>query len=783
MTALKPVSFFQHSRRVLLAFLVGVLFLSNSASVNAQGPTSDSYAKQLPAGSLRSHLPQALAPAQGAAAANIIQDPSFEAAYNTINVWGQFSTNFGTPLCIVADCGDGAGTATPRSGAVWAWFGGVPDGLEQSGVTQSVTLPSCGATLKFYFWIGRAAPGSDADDYFRVSLNREVQLFESNATQVNSYPGYKLVTINIAPGTYTPGTNVLVFESETTDQIVNFNMDDVALIPNCIMIAGHTGVAGTKITYTGGSTTTDSNGNYVFNIPAGWSGTVTPSRSGYRFSPPSKLYSNVVVSQLDQNFTPTALYTISGTTGVGWVTLSYTDGTPKTVTSAGNGDYSFIVPENWSGKVTPAHPCFTFSPASRNYDGVVSNQMARNYSPTAVPAANCTDINISVGGGDQGQFFVPPQGSTRASFAGLNNGPAQIESTDAVPLIGAERVIYKVNGVQTSFTELMGLPDGQLDTTYWLPWYNNVDLDTQLRIANATNTPAVVTVTIGGVEMPVLNLAAGESTRVSYPSVNDGPVKIESDQEIVAAERVIYKVNKVQTSFSEMMALPASQLGNVYWLPWYNNVDLDTQLRIANVTDQTASVQVFIGGVEMEGSRFDLEAGESTRLSFPGVNGGPVRIVSDRDLVASERVLYKVNGVNTSFSEMMAISASQLNTTYWLPWYNNVDLDTQLRFANTTGSIATVRIYVGGVEMNGSPFTLQAGESTRQSFAGINNGPVQITSDRKIVVAERVLYKVNGVNTSFSEMMALPNPLLDTIYWFPWYNNVDLDTQLRFGVP
>jgi hypothetical protein len=29
---------------------------------------------------------------------------------------------------------------------------------------------------------------------------------------------------------------------------------------------------------------------------------------------------------------------------------------------------------------------------------------------------------------------------------------------------------------------------------------------------------------------------------------------------------------------------------------------------------------------------------------------------------------------------MMALSNSQLNTTYWLPWYNNVDLDTQLRF-------------------------------------------------------------------------------------------------------
>ena len=61
-------------------------------------------------------------------------------------------------------------------------------------------------------------------------------------------------------------------------------------------------------------------------------------------------------------------------------------------------------------------------------------------------------------------------------------------------------------------------------------------------------------------------------------------MKIESNVNIVAAERVIYKVNNVNTSFSEMMALPNSQLDNIYWLPWYNNVDLDTQLRIANVS-------------------------------------------------------------------------------------------------------------------------------------------------------------------------------------------------------
>ena len=75
------------------------------------------------------------------------------------------------------------------------------------------------------------------------------------------------------------------------------------------------------------------------------------------------------------------------------------------------------------------------------------------------------------------------------------------------------------------------------------------------------------------------------------------------------------------------------------------------------------------------------------------------------------------------------------------------------------------------------------GESTRKSFLGVNGGPVKIESDQNIVAAERVIHKVNGVAVSFSEMMGLPDSQLDMKYWFPWYNNKDLDTQLRFGLP
>jgi hypothetical protein len=231
------------------------------------------------------------------------------------------------------------------------------------------------------------------------------------------------------------------------------------------------------------------------------------------------------------------------------------------------------------------------------------------------------------------------------------------------------------------------------------------------------------------------------------------------------------------------MGLPASQLDNLYWLPWYNNKDLNTQLRIANVSNSTATVHVTIGGQPVSGSPFTLTAGASIRKSFPGIDRGPVKIESNVNIVAAERVIYKVNGADTSFTELMALPAAKLSTTYWLPWYNSVDMDTQLRFANVSNSTASVQVFIGGQPMVGSPFTLTPGASKRISFAGINTGPVKIVSTQTLVAAERVIYKVNNIPTSFSEMLALPHSLLNTTHWLPWYNNVDLASQLRFAAP
>jgi bacillolysin len=403
---------------------------------------------------------------------------------------------------------------------------------------------------------------------------------------------------------------------------------------------------------------------------------------------------------------------------------------------------------------------------------------------TTLPAG-IAGIETFIGSTRRGSYSLGSGQSLREGYFGVDHGPVRLISTNDIPFLAAERLIYHVDGVNTSFSEMMALPESQLDMIYWLPWYNNTGLDTQLRFANVSGSTANVQVFIGGQQVPgsPFTLAPGASTRKSFPGIDSGPVKIVSTQNLVVAERVIYHVNGVPTSFTEMMALPNRQLDKTYWLPWYNNIGLDSQLRIANVSTSDATVRIFIGGSEMPGSPFTIGPGASTRKSFSGIDGGPVEIRSTQNIVVAERVIYKANGAPTSFTEIMALPASQLSNTYWLPWYNNLGLDTQLRIANLGTGSATIHVYIGGQEVSGSPFTVAPGASTRKSFPGIDRGPVEIVSNQNIVAAERVIYRANGSPTSFTEMMGLPDHLLGTVYWLPWYNNLGLDTQLRFGRP
>jgi hypothetical protein len=66
-----------------------------------------------------------------------------------------------------------------------------------------------------------------------------------------------------------------------------------------------TGVPGVTLTFShnGGTTTTDENGNYYHPVESGWTGTVTPSKEDYSFTPASREYTNVISKKTNQNYT------------------------------------------------------------------------------------------------------------------------------------------------------------------------------------------------------------------------------------------------------------------------------------------------------------------------------------------------------------------------------------------------------------------------------------------------------------------------------------------------
>ncbi len=105
-------------------------------------------------------------------------------------------------------------------------------------------------------------------------------------------------------------------------------------------ISGNAGVAGATLSYIDGTPkTVTADGTGAVQLPGShrlvWHGHAFQGR--LYFSPTSMTYTNVLSDQTAQNYTTSGvIFTISGNAGHAGVTLSYTDGTPKTATADGS---------------------------------------------------------------------------------------------------------------------------------------------------------------------------------------------------------------------------------------------------------------------------------------------------------------------------------------------------------------------------------------------------------------------------------------------------------------
>ena len=155
----------------------------------------------------------------------LLQDPSFEGGTPNAN-WTEASINFGTPLCDVAGCGNGGGTAGPRTGDWWAWFGGTT-ALEEGSVEQTVNIPAGSTTLQMYLWIGNHS-GSGQSDYVRVLVGG-TEVFRATDADTQYDAGYTLVSVDITA--QAGGSRVVRIEehNEAGADVFNANVDDVTI--------------------------------------------------------------------------------------------------------------------------------------------------------------------------------------------------------------------------------------------------------------------------------------------------------------------------------------------------------------------------------------------------------------------------------------------------------------------------------------------------------------------------------------------------------------------------
>ncbi len=154
---------------------------------------------------------------------------------------------------------------------------------------------------------------------------------------------------------------------------------------------GSNPLSGVTVTFSySGSTETTVAGYYSHTVPYNTTTNVTPSKTGYHFTPASTSLSNINSNRTADFTGALDTFTISGTITDGvnplvGVTLSSSPDVGTETTNA-SGNYSFTVTYGTSTTITPGKTAYTFTPPTRVFTSVAANQ-TQNFIATLITYA------------------------------------------------------------------------------------------------------------------------------------------------------------------------------------------------------------------------------------------------------------------------------------------------------------------------------------------------------------------------------------------------------------
>jgi hypothetical protein len=383
---------------------------------------------------------------------------------------------------------------------------------------------------------------------------------------------------------------------------------------------------------------------------------------------------------------------------------------------------------------------------------------------------------VHINGTPVGNYELPAGSSAPHAYPGLQSGPVQVHSSRAV--LASERGTF---GPYNTFNEVMGYPNNQLTTHYWFPWYDNVHMITWVLVGNPSATQtATVTIKIAGSTVYTASIPPLGNVTPTFSGVENGPVEVLSNINVFASQRVLMGYPDGAQSFDEVLGYPHAQLTTHYWFTWYDDKDMSTDIMIGNPSaSATASVTIKIAGATR--GTYSVAPLRTLRLTYAGVQNGPVEVIANRNVFASERGMFGPAGTET-FNEVIGFPHDQLTNNYWFPWYDNANMITWVLVGNpSSSSTANVTIKIAGQTVG--IYAIPPYGNVTPTFAGEPNGPVQVISNINVFTSERALKGYPGTGASFNEILGIANGKLTTDYWFTWYDNKDMSTDILLGRP
>ena len=375
---------------------------------------------------------------------------------------------------------------------------------------------------------------------------RGVTVRAGNASAITDFQGNYTIS-RLTNGTYSVTAGTLYSPSSQSITINGANVTGV----NFTSEVGTNGpVRAEAIPET--SVITNADGTYTVSGLADGSYTVTPSLSGYTFSPASQSETVSGADVTGVNFSATSIsttYSISGTVGgavASGVTVALSGTANAATTTDASGNYSFSGLANGTYTVTPTLNGYTFSPASQEVRISGADQMAISFTATAGYAISGTVTQI--GGGALGNVVVA----------------AGVYSATTDRLTGA----YTITGV----------PSGNYTVVPTLSGYSF--------------SPASTVVTLGGSSVQGINFTGAP---ISNQFIISGHVKLNGQGNLAAV--------LVSASPGGYNATTDS-LGN-YHIQNVPNGTYTLNPSYAGLTFDPASIQVFVGGANVASQDFN----------------------------------------------------------------------------------------------------------------------------------------------------------------------------------